>query len=193
MKKLLSSLMALAISMNTCQLCLKNCEAMKPNAECTVEFSKQVKNRDENQKNDNSNNALTWSFDDGIVVEFNKNKARVTHKKTGFFKTLVKSVSCFVVLGTAIKVLSNNCSYVNNFFTASANMVQPLYDFFKKQCVFVCEAEMWEKGIKESFMNSKFYKVLVDAGLLKTEPSVEESNDGDEENLSANESEETAK
>lgn len=187
MKKLLSSLMALVIAMNACQLCLKNCEAMQPNAEGTVEFSKQIKNSDENQKNDN-NNVLTWSFDDGIVVEFNKNKAKVTHEKTGFFKTLVKWISCFVIGGTAIKVLSNNCSYVNNFFTASANMVQPLYDFVKEKCMDLYERETWRKDIKESFINSRFYKVLVDAGLLKTEPSAKASNGGETENLSANES-----
>ena len=59
-------------------------------------------------------------------------------------------------------------------------MVQPLYDFVQGKCMAFYDGAAWSKNIKESFMNSKFYKVLVDAGLLKAKPL--ENEESKEEN-----------
>lgn len=144
MKKLLSGLLAITLIAGMDQLGPKVCKACEPMPEEVYRRPRfrsitSTSNNKGNSKHIKKINDLSWSFDDGIVVEFDNRTANVMHKKENFLHRAIKNVSLFITSGIVAKILSNKFPAVDEFFTESIDLMESMFDFIKNKCKNVYE------------------------------------------------------
>lgn len=145
MKKILTVLLALttAIGMNSYKVFANDCAADEPDTECIFEALDAADNDMEGLESDEGS-GLSWSFDDNILVKFNKNKARVTYEKPGFFKKFAVTVGSFLASGISFALVAKNNAWLQN-------VVDKCDDLVKSTISYVNDAMQKGFGVKFTF------------------------------------------
>lgn len=162
----------MAISMNVGLLNLEICKAMEYNDDgYEVNIGDIESNDEKNKKAKSEETKLIIS--DGCTYKFNKAKdeIKIECKKPSFLWSLIKNILAVYLCGISVKLLSNIFPNVDVFFNNNAAFIKTSFNFAKQKFDNFVENNKWIQITKENLINSEFYKVLIDSGLLKSEQS----------------------
>ena len=155
--------------MNVGLLNLEICKAMEYNDD-GYEFSiGDIESNDEKSKKTKSEETKLI-VSDGCVYRFNKAKdeIKIECKKPSFLWSFTKNILAVYLCGISIKLLSNIFPNVDVFFNNNAGFIKTSFNFAKQKFDNFVENNKWIQLTKEKFINSEFYKVVIDAGLLNS-------------------------
>lgn len=168
MKRLLSGLLAMAISMNAGLL--NTCNAMQLYNEYNSEYEFNVndddrfsKAKDENAKSETTKLIIT---DERVCFNKAKDEVVVERKKPNFLLSLVKKVIMAYVTCMSVKLISDANPKVAASFNSHARFIKNSSNYIKQKIDDFVKNNEWIQSKKAEFINSEFYKVLIDDGLL---------------------------